>query len=406
MGSTRSASDTRIPLGPKAWRDSLQRTASGSQSSPDKGYVAWSDRARLLYDIVSIQNDVEKFDKISQDYRQFQSSSVYIALPPTEKERITAALSKAAIRSEENRRQLHHAIQKLSEMDSWPPPPVSNRDGEELVGEDYAILREDVRQVKGVLIEMQKDLLQESHASASLEEDHQRRFAQQADDFNDLSIQLTSLEDRISYLNDALVEHDNDVLNEIEEQIRENIQHLPPSVPLSTYEQLQREMDTMGNQVTELADLMQSLLTSHKENEVDKRQTEEVAELRRDNLQIKQENAVAMQRIESLNAHILSLEQAAQEFASRPQELPPAMTADQIFKAVAPPLLQAVQADFAPLLQQVHIQIQALLDEHGNRIFSTIMKTVTDVAKTLDSLRRWAERHSRPSGSKSPQNAP
>ncbi|KAI0957464.1 hypothetical protein AcW1_005847 [Taiwanofungus camphoratus] len=416
----------------------LSDRRSVKELSPGEKRTAWVERIKHLSEAVIFRSEHAKLQAEAQMYRRLAQSWRFGATSEEDKARLNAQLSDIQLQCETKRQELNTSVTKLIELDFWPlpqhgSPPIDASQKQiqvtvsELRGhitELYSLIDQTQTQspaaveLKSALSMDVHDAQAEEHRPAKrqrLSPGHQEHLLDGVDVQDELRERLLMMERRLSDLENEMVQHDNDLLFEVEDLVQTRLEGLRSmSGKISTikdgngdhhsglnpfsYEHqlhLEQELEITGGQVGELAQEVASLI--RRANIGDK----ENAQLRDENEQLKEQlHALKTQQLQDREAiqanqlEIKALSEAARTCLacslekSLPSQVP---SIEEVVSTIHPILLQTLQQDLQSNFQGMHATIENLLNEQNGHVYSTVLPKMSKTIKAVEILTTWMD---------------
>ena len=266
------------------------------------------------------------------------------------------------------------------------------------------------------------------------------------DSIND---RLTAIDDRVSDLENTMVQFDSETLNELEHRMQERFhafnlmegdermeidgepdnsgQHEQRKQTVTQRMQhVEKEIDRAGQDISGLAIEIAEIITRAQASD------DEVAKLKQENAemrdrivtvrlygdhpsgeltcpcssQLEKQNQENSENLEAVKAEMEALNMALQAFIGRPASPPPVLSStpsqplqdpflpdlDLIIDTVGPRIIHSVRENIVPMLEELKSSVEAMATEHNAQIAQNVMNKLQITLKTVDVIYTWMNR--------------
>ncbi|KAH9951893.1 hypothetical protein B0H21DRAFT_705064 [Amylocystis lapponica] len=430
------------------------RPSPTKELTVEEKHAAWVERVRLMSEAVVTRSEHLRLQKELQSYQRLTQSRRFVEIPEEARVQMDAQSADVMRQCEEKKQALNAIVAQLTGADVWPAEPLGQRILDGSPAEMKASIIELKANVQHIFDALRKaaptvgsdtKLVDTMDPQLSPHQGPPAKRRRLSPALNQLSLAVSSgdkaqlgsnaldevmdllrkFESRLSDLENDMIQHDNDLLEEVEGRIQNKLEGLQSdhSLPLLSssepggqiqavvaaeqqpaldvpqgrkLEEFRQEVDTLGEQVGELAQEVANLILEMRAKD------EEAQRLRQDNELLMQEvDALKRQQqqnqdaIEESRQEIRALSAAVTAHLSHsadPPPIPQVPEMETIVAAVEPVVLQSVREDMKPLLDGMHTTIDNMLQDQKSQVYATVLSKMSTTIKTVEVVSDWMER--------------
>ncbi|KAF7793072.1 hypothetical protein EIP86_004179 [Pleurotus ostreatoroseus] len=227
---------------------------------------------------------------------------------------------------------------------------------------------------------------------------------------NTINEQFANLEQRISDLENELIQADRNVLEQLEEKLEERISQLnfhedqsekQAEAPPDTGQQdaklaeLQTVVNSVSSDIEELAGEVAALISRNGlvENEV-KRLTDENAQMRKQIETLEEQHKATGDELKNQRQELNALNAALMSLVSQPPHPPPPPTGDVgvLIESLLPPLLAAVRQDIEPRVGELQSHVEELISAQNEELSATVISKLGNASRAMEVIKNWMDK--------------
>ncbi|KAG6818106.1 hypothetical protein H0H87_000011 [Tephrocybe sp. NHM501043] len=394
-----------------------------SQKHPLKSSTDQSQWEERIKQNVTLRQQLTQVEADIANHNLLTNTFSYLAVPEDGKANINNELAQLAHKREEIKKQREDALDRLMKADSWPAMPLTDAQDGEL--NKYADMLKDVAQLKEQVdvinttiakLRSHNDTDEDAMHVDTQEGPSSHPFKQRRDagpdvpvepepgpttqELEDMRDKLTDLDSRfVTFLNDLTIQ-DSDIRGNVQLQIdnalEEYANELEARPPLGedVYKEVKTNIDTIGDEVEELADEVGKLLVTVDEQklEMDNIKTR-IAASREQYGEMQKKFQLFQESREKDRRTISALEQAIEAYTrvSAPSPVP-GLTHDQLVELLEEPLQDSVRTQMQPLIEALRGQVQDMLKTQNAAMYKSLWSKLALTLRMVESISKRLER--------------
>ncbi|KAH8106783.1 hypothetical protein BXZ70DRAFT_1060887 [Cristinia sonorae] len=446
IGPEPATTRTIIPpppaLPPKLANSSTMPVSSSSGPSKEptreERMNAWVDRIKIMSDAVLARGEYLSLEKELHSCQRIAQSWSSIELPSEEKTRFTEHLTTLESQFESKKKELNTLIYRLIDTDFWPITPqnaaVSARGSIEELQSKVQDIYTTIQKMESLRISPNegtsppKPPSQLEPQNAGQPSKRRRVESEDVDmdtastsvvqtpkpattpDLEALKDRVLELEDKISEIQNDLVQHDDHTRSEIQEEIEKKIEEYgispagtvpqpPPQASTSRttenqyYEVLQSEMRKTDVEIKYIAATLVEMVKGDNERD------HKLATVQAENEQMKKEilllqdmQAKSMKALEDQRLQIDALKAAVTVYVSQSRpEPPPIPSIDEMFTSCRPQLIYAMRQEIQPVLEEMKHALEKLVETRNTEVCNVVLSKLASTLQTIETIAGWME---------------